>query len=161
DFNSLHIAFEHVWTELFDQEILGLGKKLFHKYVELKQFIGSDAGDPTISTLSDLKRLMNEIRTLSQTAEDNTPNTVPPVSGTPSGDNSSGAGLPFPPIPEAVLLNAILQGISKAFTVPKITWDDFGKPLPGGHGNVTVSLSENDAGVPPGNVSLELETEES
>jgi hypothetical protein len=69
DFHTLQIAFEHVWTEIFDGQLESLGRELYAKYVELKDFGGSSAPDPTISTLADLKRLIEEVKTLTNFTE--------------------------------------------------------------------------------------------
>jgi hypothetical protein len=37
DFHAVQIAFEHVWTELFDQELKGLGKKLYGEVVKIEE----------------------------------------------------------------------------------------------------------------------------
>ena len=44
DFNSLQIAFRHVWTEVFDTELEALGKELYQEFVKLKDFSGLDNG---------------------------------------------------------------------------------------------------------------------
>ncbi len=64
DFQTLQIAFEHVWTEIFDGQLASLGRELYAEYVNLKDFTGSSAPDPTISTLADLKRLIEEVKSL-------------------------------------------------------------------------------------------------
>lgn len=62
DFNMLQIAFENVWTQMFDGEIEALGRELYREYVGLKDFLGYTAPDAPISTLDDLRRLMAEIQ---------------------------------------------------------------------------------------------------
>lgn len=37
DFQSLEIAFEHIWTELFDEELINKGKELYRAIVELDE----------------------------------------------------------------------------------------------------------------------------
>jgi hypothetical protein len=73
DFNTLQIAFPHVWTQIFDWQLASLGRDLYHEYVRLNDFAGSTDANLQISTLDDLKTLMAEIRTLSQTVQDDTP----------------------------------------------------------------------------------------
>ena len=98
DFNVLQIAFEHVWTELFDGELQDLGKQLYKEYVGLKDFLGYDpnTADRPISSLDDLKWLITEIRTLSQIANDGIPvalgaGTGPAgSSGAPNGESDLG-----------------------------------------------------------------------
>jgi len=88
DFHTLRIAFEHVWTRLFDGDLEKLGKQLYREYVGLKDFLGYDpAGDRPISSLEDLKWLINEIRSLSDFAQD----AIPPqlTNGQAGGDPAS------------------------------------------------------------------------
>jgi hypothetical protein len=67
DFNTLQIAFQHVWTEVFDRELERMGRELFEEYVKLKDFAGLDDGnDAPISTVDDLSRLIGEIQDLSR-----------------------------------------------------------------------------------------------
>jgi hypothetical protein len=67
DFNTLQIAFRHVWTEVFDHELKRMGQELFEEYVRLKDFTGLDDGkDDPISTVDDLSRLIGEIKDLSR-----------------------------------------------------------------------------------------------
>ena len=55
DFNTLQIAFEHVWTQIFDKELETLGRHLYREYVGLKDFLGYESPDRTIGTLEDLE----------------------------------------------------------------------------------------------------------
>jgi hypothetical protein len=64
DFSSLQIAFQHVWTEIFDGNLTALGKELYEEYVGLDQFNFRDPRYPPISSVDDLKELMAEIRGL-------------------------------------------------------------------------------------------------
>jgi hypothetical protein len=65
DFSSLQIAFQHIWTEIFDGQLAPLGKELYFEYVKLKTSLGIDDGtDRAIDTLDDLAQLMGEIRDL-------------------------------------------------------------------------------------------------
>ncbi len=74
DFSSLQIAFQHVWTELFDTELEALGKELYQEYVRLKDFSGLDDGkDDPISTVDDLARLIGEVKELSKLTQDELP----------------------------------------------------------------------------------------
>ena len=41
DFHTLQIAFQHVWTRIFDGELESLGRELYREYVKLKDFSGS------------------------------------------------------------------------------------------------------------------------
>lgn len=74
DFNSLQVAFQHVWTEVFDAELESLGKELYQEYVRLKDFSGLDDGkDDPISTVDDLARLIGEVKELSRLTQDELP----------------------------------------------------------------------------------------
>lgn len=66
DFYSLQIAFEDVWTELLDGDLKSFGEQLYSTYVETGQRLQLDNIDPPgeISTLQDLKALMDEVQTL-------------------------------------------------------------------------------------------------
>jgi hypothetical protein len=87
DFNSLQIAFRHVWTEVFDTEIEALGKELYQEYVKLKDFSGLDTGkDAPISTVEDLARLIAEVKELSTLTQGELPG------GSASGRDGSGRG---------------------------------------------------------------------
>lgn len=84
DFHTLQIAFPHVWTRIFDGQLESLGRGLYEEYVKLKKFTGSTDTDPTISTLNDLRRLMDRVRKLSQSVQDD----IRGVTGGDSKDNS-------------------------------------------------------------------------
>ena len=63
DFYRLHIAFEHVWTEIFDSRVGALGQMLYEQYVQLKD-PNNDAGgdDGSINSVEDLQAFMNKVR---------------------------------------------------------------------------------------------------
>lgn len=87
DFNSLQIAFQHVWTEIFDGQLAPLGKELYCEYVKLKTSLGIDNGsDRTIDTLHDLAQLMSEIRDLSIIKTADLPSSLQP----PGGEGGAG-----------------------------------------------------------------------
>lgn len=73
DFYNLQIAFAHVWTKIFDGQLTSLGQELYHEYVKLKEFTGNTAPDPPISTLYDLKKLLEEVKSLTSFTEDAMP----------------------------------------------------------------------------------------
>ena len=73
DFNSLQIAFEHVWQEIFDGRIAKLGEELYKEYVRLQEFVGVDPADKSIDTVDDLRGLMDDIRKLGNLANEATP----------------------------------------------------------------------------------------
>lgn len=87
DFHNLQIAFENVWTEIFDDRLGLLGRQLYEDYVKMKVFSGGDDGtDPTISTLDDLRELMAEVKTFTQqTLQNVAPAVAPGKSGTADG----------------------------------------------------------------------------
>ena len=75
DFNTLQIAFEDVWTRIFDGELEALGRQVYREYVGLLDFLGydPDTADPPISSLDDLAWLIGEIRALSRITETSLP----------------------------------------------------------------------------------------
>jgi hypothetical protein len=73
DFSTLKIAFQHVWTELFDKQIKDLGAELYAHYVHLKDFSGNTAADLPISSTADITALLREVRALSEATVTNTP----------------------------------------------------------------------------------------
>ena len=79
DFHNLQIAFEDVWTEMFDAQLADLGKQLYEEYVRLKSVTGVDDGQShTINTIDDLRRLMDEIRDFSRLTEVSIPAQLQP-----------------------------------------------------------------------------------
>ena len=68
DFSTLQIAFDDVWTRIFDGELEGLGRELYREYVGLLDFLDydPDTADRPISSLDDLAWLIGEIRDLSR-----------------------------------------------------------------------------------------------
>jgi len=87
DFNSLQIAFEHVWSELTDERLGKTGKELYQAYVDLLQFVGNpiDPGtkqpieaDKTITSIDDITTLMNDASMLGQVVNSgNLPDRLP------------------------------------------------------------------------------------
>jgi hypothetical protein len=92
DFHNLQIAFQSIWTEMFDGQLGDLGRQLFIEYVKLKQFYGvDDQTDPPISTVDDLKRLLSKIKEYAEQIAPDVPRM--PASGTaPSGGGNSTVG---------------------------------------------------------------------
>jgi hypothetical protein len=87
DFQNLQIAFENIWTELFDDKLTSLGQQLYAEYVRVKQFTGLDDGvDPIIRTKDDLKQLMGEIKDFSKLTELLIPPEVRPKAGGTVGE---------------------------------------------------------------------------
>jgi hypothetical protein len=66
DFNSLQIAFEHVWTEIFDGRLKDLGTQLYHAYIDQRDFLGFKSNpNRVITSIPDLKKILGDIRELS------------------------------------------------------------------------------------------------
>ena len=71
DFSSLQIAFDSVWTELFDDELTALGTQLYYHYAKLKDFTGGKEPPDAITSLEDLAKLMLRVESvLAVTAEE-------------------------------------------------------------------------------------------
>ena len=50
DFHTLQIAFQHVWTRIFNGELETLGRELYREYVKLKNFGGFTTDDLQVRT---------------------------------------------------------------------------------------------------------------
>lgn len=169
DFASLRIAFQGVWTEVFDGQLESTGRQLYEEAVKLKSFVGLDPDAHAIDTLDDLKRLMEEVRDLAQITIDATPGEVrPPVSvggsvslSTTAVDVAKNVLLGGPtsdPVVDAILNpgGAVIEAIGNLFAgKPQLTWDSFPGPLPVGNDVITVRF-EPDA-VPAGTVEIVIE----
>lgn len=70
DFNTLQIAFEHVWAELTDDRLSQVGQEFYHSYVDLLDFLGNPVDPATESRSSRLlpSRASRTSRTLIQDA---------------------------------------------------------------------------------------------
>lgn len=172
DFSSLQIAFRHVWTEVFDGELTSLGNELYQEYVKLKVFTGTDDGkDRPISTLDDLRQLIDEVRTLSLMTDDDLPGGLKPadsgnsVTGpTGAADLGTFAKIAFDPF-SAVTGNikdegiralvdpagALFDLVGKLFTKPRLTWQSFPGPLPSGD---LIEVSVEEDVMDPGTVAI-------
>ena len=116
EFNTLQIAFEHVWTQIFDGEIESIGRELYKEYVGLKDFLGYDAPDTTITTVDDLRRLMGEIKELSQSAQTDLPSDL---GGNPTPDEKpKSAG----DLENAKKTGAIVGGIVTGGLIALVAW---------------------------------------
>lgn len=64
DFHDLQIAFRHVWTELFDEELTSLGQKLYAELVKLKKENGVPikVDDEPITSVEELHELLEELK---------------------------------------------------------------------------------------------------
>jgi hypothetical protein len=165
DFNTLQIAFEHVWTQMFDGEIESLGRELYRDFVGLKDFLGYDAPDTPISTIEDLKRLMAEIKDLSQIAQADIPESL--GGGPPQVDNHKGAGDLGSQVVNTgaeVLtggLTAIIEWaineISRAGQKPVLHWADVAGGVLNRGDRIRAAIEDGVA--PPGLVELALATD--
>jgi len=83
DFNSLQIAFEHVWTEVFDERVGQITQEILQHYLELAKELGlSDREVATtlpegFTSLNDIHALMRSARSLGQQANNATPPAAP------------------------------------------------------------------------------------
>ncbi|MFG2276848.1 hypothetical protein ACGFNY_44710 [Streptomyces chartreusis] len=171
DFSSLRIAFEHVWTEIFDTELAALGRELYQEYVRLKIFTGVDDGDDTaINTLDDLRHLIDEVRTLSRMSNTDLPSTLKPShtvpdAGTGAADLSDMVKVALDPM--NAVTGAIKDDTVRAFVDPagalfdavtrafagkaQLTWGAFPGPLPSGD-QIQVTVEDNV--MEPGSVAI-------
>ncbi len=79
DFKVLQIAFEHIWTELFDTRLSSFGTELYHEAVKLETFLqpgGTTNLNFSVSSIPDLLNLLRSIRELNQTATHETPDYI-------------------------------------------------------------------------------------
>lgn len=180
DFNSLQIAFEHVWQEIFDGRLATLGQELYQEYVRLQEFVGADSAGKSVDTIDDLRDLMDEIRELGNLTATATPAPLQPKDGAGSADST--AATPKE-VGEAVLNavdpannltsvignetvetildpgGAIIKAIAKLiFGYPKLTWAAFPcrEPVSGGD-KVTVTIEPN--AVSAGTVEIHLKAD--
>lgn len=167
DFNTLQIAFEHVWTKIFDGEIESLGRELYTEYVGLKDFLGDDSPDTSVSTIDDLRRLMGEIQSLSQIAQVELPPSLTGTAGTvqpPATSGGSGTLDDTVRVVGAVAtggVSAVIEWAIREFAnigkKPVLTWDQLnGGKLARGD-RITARIEQGVA--PAGLVELVLETD--
>ena len=164
EFNTLQIAFEHVWTRIFDGEIESIGRELYKEYVGLKDFIGYDAPDMPISTLADLERLMAEIKELSTFAQDELPaglGGAPGKAEPPKSDDDvedavrGGAAVATGGL--SLLVEWAIKEISRAGQKPVLRWDDVNGGVLGRGDRITATIDHGVA--PAGLVEFELLTD--
>lgn len=94
DFSSLQIAFQHVWTEVFDGQLASRGRELYGEYVRLKTSLGlDDTTDRKIDTLHDLAELMAEVRDLAEIETADLPPALQPATGGGSSGGMSPANV--------------------------------------------------------------------
>src|SRR6266851_7289460 len=136
DFNTLQIAFEHVWTEIFDGQLASLGEQLYHEYVKLKEFIGANDPDRPIHTIDDLRRLMDEVRKLAQFTDfvptELTPSTVVGTGGDDITKAVADAARVGAAIATGGMSEVVNQFARLARGMVKLTWASFPGPLADG-----------------------------
>jgi hypothetical protein len=167
-FHTLQVAFQHVWTRIFDGQLTSLGRDLYREYVRLKDFSGSTAPDFPVGTLADLRRLIDEVKKLSEFVDEDVPANLRPLGSEPKNN-----GLPIP-TPEDVGKGgaAVLTGgaslfiewafneLIKAGNKPVVaTWDAFPLKVNEGRGNIVELLPPERNALPPGTVEIVLETD--
>jgi hypothetical protein len=71
DFNTLRIAFEHVWAEVFDQRLHRLGREIYETYIGVLAEMGLPPDvKASVSSKDDIKSLMSDARDLGRIAAD-------------------------------------------------------------------------------------------
>jgi hypothetical protein len=167
DFHTLQIAFANVWTKLFDGELEALGRELYTNYVDLKEFTGSADPDIKVSTLNDLRRLMAEIRKLSQFVQEDIP-----VSLRPEGSGQTTTGVTVKPEDVLKGAGALATGGASLFIEwainelvklgnrpVKVKWANFPLKLNEPKGNIIELQPPEQNGAYPGTVEIALETD--
>jgi hypothetical protein len=176
DFNSLQIAFEPAWTEIFHGQLAALGKELYGEYVKLKVFAGIDnEDDRPINTIDDLSQLMDDVRNLGRITQDVTPGDVRPNDAgvsAPTADAAAKATDYAKAIldPASIITDnignktvaalvdpagAIYDAISALFAgKPHLNWSSFPGPLPVNGDIISVRFDSN--AVPSGEVEIVL-----
>lgn len=168
DFHTLQIAFQHVWTEIFDGQLATLGRDLYSEYVKLKDFSGSTQPDLQVGTLADLKRLIEEIKKLSQFVQEDIPSSLRPEGGgQTNNDRVSVKPEDVARFGGAVATGAVSLFIEWAFNEliklgnkPEIiTWNSFPLSLKAGSGNIIELLAPEKIADYQGLVEIVLETD--
>jgi hypothetical protein len=170
DFHTLRMAFEHVWTRLFDGDLEKLGRKLYKEYVGLKDFLGYDpATDRSITSLDDLKWLINEIRSLSDFAQEVIPPQLTNGQGDPAGTpkGASDVTSDVARTTGTVLTGGASLFIEWAFNEliklgnrpVVVTWNDFPLKPNEGRGNIIELLPPEQNALPQGTVEIVLEAD--
>lgn len=145
DFNTLQIAFAHVWPRIFDGQLATLGREVYEEYVRLKDFSGGTDPDPTISTLDDLRRLIEQVKSLTNftaiavptgNSAGNGSTTAPPPASTKDWTDYAKQVVPDP------VSHAVLDWFKSMFAGKQmLTWDSFPAPMRGE--NIRVDFEEN------------------
>ena len=153
---------------IFDGQLTSLGQDLYREYVRLKDFSGSTAADMQVGSLADLRRLIDEIKKLSQFVDEETPTNL-----RPAGSEPRTGGLPTPKPEDAARGGAAVAtgGVSlfiewafneliKAGNRPvRVTWAEFPLKLNEGRGNIIELRPPEQNALPRGTVEIVLETD--
>jgi hypothetical protein len=127
DFYNLQIAFQSIWTEMFDGQLGTLGKELYREYVKLKQFSGVDDGvDPAINTVSDLEDLLNSIKEFTKQTAENIPEST--YHSTSPVTNSDGTASTFIPVGMGTVVVASAASTNPT-PPPGIAYDASGRAI--------------------------------
>jgi hypothetical protein len=176
DFNTLQIAFRHVWTEVFDRELERMGRELFEEYVKLKDFAGLDDGkDDPISTVDDLSRLIGEIQDLSRITSGELPGGKTTGRGGTTSNGTDGAKDMRDNLIYDVLTGGFIEDDTLRWILnpagaaadflgdlfagkQQVSWSSFGSDrlLPGGIDRINATFEEN--AVEAGTVEIVLTT---
>src|SRR5205085_9739148 len=79
------------WTRIFDGQLESLGRDLYREYVKLKDFSGSGDPDLRVSTVDDLRRLMDEVKKLSRIVQEDIPDDLRRNGGDPTTSGTEGS----------------------------------------------------------------------
>jgi len=169
DFHTLQIAFEHVWTRIFDEQLKSLGHDLYREYVKLKDFSGATGPDLTVSTADDLRRLMEEVKKLSQIVQDDLPPEITGNGGT-TNNGTKGSNDLKRDIKNGIevaagiatggltwILDLAIKEFAKAGDKPIIRWEDFPGPWAPRTDRIHLTVVNNV--VPAGHVEVVLKTD--
>jgi hypothetical protein len=169
DFNSLQIAFRHVWTEVFHGELESLGKELYKEYVRLQDFTGAGSRINEVSTVADLNRLIGEIQSLSQLAQDQMPGGSASGRNLDGHDSPAGKGDFLDDVSKALgsqefqwvanPLGAAIGFLGSLFaSMQEITWEFLEQQsrLPGGIDEISVDIAHD--ALPAGTVEIVVES---
>jgi hypothetical protein len=160
DFRTLQIAFQHVWTRIYDGELEGLGRELYREYVKLKDFGGFTEADLKVRTADDLHNLIDEVRKLSQWVEADIPKNLG-GSGADGGGSKGAGDWTIPDVASGGLtwlLRQALEALAQLDRKAIITWEQF--PGPWGGRADTIEKSIVGGVAPDGFVEIVLETDE-
>lgn len=67
DFHRLQIAFENVWTEIFDGRLAKLGRELYEEWTKVKKINEFDEPDQPISSVEELEVFIERVRSINET----------------------------------------------------------------------------------------------